>query len=179
MKRATKQTTNTTNTTNSVAKTYTNFNSNNELTIGDVVDINETGSPLINYPTNSSSAPVLALSTIPVGKDAIGRQVAVMFAGHDFQQPVVIGLIRNALDVQAEEEIEADLTHEIKANDLALNVKVDNEKLVISAEKEIVLQCGESSITLTKAGKVLIRGSYLLNRSSGVNSIKGAAVQIN
>ena len=30
-----------------------------------------------------------------------------------------------------------------------------------------------------RAGKVLIRGAYLLSRSSGVNRIKGGSVQIN
>ena len=34
--------------------------------------------------------------------------------------------------------------------------------LCSSPSSEIVLRCGEASITLTKAGKVLIRGDYLL-----------------
>jgi hypothetical protein len=34
-------------------------------------------------------------------------------------------------------------------------------------------------LTLTHAGKVLIRGAYVLSRSSGVNRIKGGSVQIN
>ena len=50
---------------------------------------------------------------------------------------------------------------------------------MFTAESEIVLRCGEASITLTRAGKVLIRGTYLLSRSSGVNRIKGGSVQIN
>ena len=33
--------------------------------------------------------------------------------------------------------------------------------------------------TLTRAGKILIRGAYLLARSSGVNRIQGGSVQIN
>ncbi|MEP7119602.1 MAG: hypothetical protein ABJE95_01785, partial [Byssovorax sp.] len=36
-----------------------------------------------------------------------------------------------------------------------------------------------SSITLTRAGKILIRGAYVLTRSSGVNRIQGGSVQIN
>ena len=32
---------------------------------------------------------------------------------------------------------------------------------------------------LTRAGKVLIQGAYLLSRSTGVNRIKGGSVQIN
>ncbi len=61
----------------------------------------------------------------------------------------------------------------------AVQAETDGEKLVFSADKEIVLRCGEASITLTRAGKVLIRGAYLLSRSSGVNRIKGGSVQIN
>ena len=37
----------------------------------------------------------------------------------------------------------------------------------------------KASITLTSAGKILLRGAYILNRSSGVNRIKGGSVQIN
>jgi hypothetical protein len=58
-------------------------------------------------------------------------------------------------------------------------VESDGERVVVSAEREIVFQCGEASITLTKAGKILLRGTYLLSRSSGVNRIKGGSVQIN
>ena len=43
----------------------------------------------------------------------------------------------------------------------------------------MVLRCGKASITLTKAGKVLIEGSYVLSRSTGVNRIKGGSVQLN
>ena len=37
----------------------------------------------------------------------------------------------------------------------------------------------EASITLTRAGKVLIQGSYVSSRSTGVNRIKGGSVQLN
>ena len=61
----------------------------------------------------------------------------------------------------------------------SVNAAVDNERLVLTADKEIVLRCGKASITLTRAGKILIRGAYLLSRSSGVNRIKGGSVQLN
>ena len=50
---------------------------------------------------------------------------------------------------------------------------------MLTAEREIVLKCGKASITLTRAGKVIIRGAYVLSRSSGVNRIVGGSVQIN
>ena len=50
----------------------------------------------------------------------------------------------------------------------------DGKRVTVSADQEIVLKCGDASITLTAAGKVLIRGAYLLSRSSGANRIKAA-----
>jgi hypothetical protein len=60
-----------------------------------------------------------------------------------------------------------------------VEVDKDGERLVVSAKEQLVLRCGKASVTLTKAGKVLIQGSYVLSRSSGVNRIKGASVQLN
>jgi hypothetical protein len=53
------------------------------------------------------------------------------------------------------------------------------DRLVLVANREIVLQVGKASITLTQAGKIILRGTYVLSRSSGVNRIKGGSVQIN
>jgi hypothetical protein len=60
-----------------------------------------------------------------------------------------------------------------------IEVQRDGEQLTLTAQREIVLRCGNASITLTRAGKILIQGTYLLSRSSGVNRIKGGSVQIN
>ena len=43
----------------------------------------------------------------------------------------------------------------------------------------LVLRCGKASITLTRAGKVLIRGEYIFSRSTGVNKMKGGSIQLN
>jgi hypothetical protein len=57
-------------------------------------------------------------------------------------------------------------------------IDVDGEQLIFSADKEIVLKCGKVSITLTRAGKIILGGTYLSGCSSGVNRIKGGSVQI-
>jgi hypothetical protein len=56
---------------------------------------------------------------------------------------------------------------------------IDDQRLELTAEREIVLRCGKASITLTRAGKILLRGTYLFSRSTGVNKIKGGSVQLN
>jgi len=65
------------------------------------------------------------------------------------------------------------------AGEGAHDVEIDGERLVFTAQREIVFRCGEATIILTRAGKILIHGAYLLSRSSGVNRIKGGSVQIN
>ncbi len=84
-----------------------------------------------------------------------------MFESGDPREPIIIGLIHHPVPAPTVE------------------VHRDAERLVFTAEQEIELRCGQASITLTKAGKVLIRGEYLLSRSSGVNRITGGSVQIN
>jgi len=56
---------------------------------------------------------------------------------------------------------------------------VDDDRLVIEAKREIVIRCGESSITLTRSGKILIRGRHIVSRSSGANLIRGATIEMN
>jgi hypothetical protein len=53
------------------------------------------------------------------------------------------------------------------------------EVLEITARQQLTIRCGESSITLTAGGKIILRGKYIVSRSSGVQRIKGGSVQIN
>jgi hypothetical protein len=49
----------------------------------------------------------------------------------------------------------------------------------VDAKEELTLRCGKASITLTRAGKVIVQGTYVLHKSSGVMRIKGGSVQLN
>jgi uncharacterized protein (DUF2345 family) len=60
-----------------------------------------------------------------------------------------------------------------------VTVEADGTRLVVSARNQLVLRCGKASITLTKAGKVLIQGAYVSSRSSGVNSMTGGSIHLN
>jgi hypothetical protein len=109
-----------------------------------------------------------------LGKGEIGREVALLFEGGDPHRPIVMGLIQHPERMPS---TSADSIHSETPN--SMDAEVDGERLVFTAKKEIVLRCGKASITLTRAGKVLIRGAYLLSRSSGVNRIKGGSIQLN
>jgi len=128
--------------------------------------------PIVDFPDNRSGAPVVARSAVSFCGPDIGREAILVFENGDPQQPIVLGLIQPPGTATP-------LAHTPVHRDAKMDIEVDGERVTLSAEKEIVLRCGQASITLTRAGKVLIRGEYVLSRSSGVNRIKGAAVQIN
>jgi hypothetical protein len=74
--------------------------------------------------------------------------------------------------------------HQPAATDLpatpgCVEMDVDGERMVVTAKSELVLRCGKATITLTKEGKVLIEGTFVSSRSSGVQRIKGGAIQLN
>lgn len=106
-----------------------------------------------------------ARTTVPLRRAMIGVEVVVVFDGGDPRRPIIVGVI---------ESCGASLD-----DTPAVTVQTDGQRLALTAEREIVLCCGDASITLTRAGRVVIKGRDILSRSSGYNRLKGAAIDIN
>ena len=111
---------------------------------------------------------VVGRSTIPLRRVQLGASVVLVFERGDRRRPIVIGVLHGPHSSDAD-----------TADQESLEIIADQDRFVVSAEREISLRCGKASITLTRAGKVLINGAYIVSRSSGYNRIKGAAVDIN
>ena len=129
--------------------------------VGRLVQCGADGAALVDYPGNPFGRPVAARTTTPLELGSVGSEAVLLFENGDPAKPIVVGAIR------------------VPEPQPGATATIDGERVTLSARSEIVLQCGEASITLTEAGKVLIRGTYILTRSSGANRIKGAAVEIN
>jgi hypothetical protein len=124
--------------------------------------------PLVKGVPHLPQELIAARSTVPLVSSQVGSSVVLVFEQGDPRRPIIVGVLQEARPVSiATERIEA------------VSGQTDDSQLVLSAEREIVMRCGDASITLTRAGKVLIKGAYILSRSSGCNKIKGAAVDIN
>jgi hypothetical protein len=160
------------------------------VVIGRLVAIGASGEPLVDFAESPSEPGMPARSMAAVGPSDVGREVALLFEGGDPARPVLIGLMYTPVPMapQAAQNSgalgvpPAAAGHEAASEAGALRIREiegDGERLVFEADKEIVLRCGKASITLTRAGKILIKGAYLLARSSGVNRIQGGSVQIN
>lgn len=159
-----------------------------EIIIGIFSGLNEEGQALVNYQENTLTEPVIAISTVALNHQQSGRQVALLFANGNPEKPVIMGLIHSPLDEIIENfELVAEKTETVTnsavnteiAKHPADDVYLDGKRVVLEGKEEVVFKCGDASITLTRTGKILIRGKYLLNRSTGVNRIMGGSVQVN
>jgi hypothetical protein len=164
------------------AESHSTQNTQGGLLIGKITALNDQGNPMIAYDEQTKRSPVEALTTVPLTSASIGQEVAISFAQNRGGTPIVMGVIRRMLDdvlnlntsMNAPETAEVPDTQSIKPE-----ILVDGNKLALSAAEEITLRCGKASITLTKAGKILIKGEHMLNRTSGAYKVKSGSIQLN
>jgi hypothetical protein len=137
------------------------------VVIGELVAITDDGrTPLLLYPGQPGTAAVRARAVVDLHAAHIGGTVVVAFENGDASLPIIMGVLRSGagepLDAPGQVQVDA-----------------DGERMIVSAKAQLVLRCGKASITLTDAGKVIIEGSYVVSRATGVNRIKGGSVQLN
>lgn len=138
----------------------------NGVVIGTLIGFaNDSQTPLVVFP--QSGAAVAAGSIIDLHGRHVGRQVVLQFENGDAACPIIMGVLRGKADWPLAEQ---------PGN---VDVDADGERLIVGAKQQLVLKCGKASITLTRAGKIVINGTYVSNRSSGVMRIKGGSVQLN
>lgn len=155
-----------------------------EVTIGILSAVDERGTAFVNWHGNPNGEPCGAISTAVYSTADTGRSVALLFAGGDPRKPVIVGLLRQPLDnvLDVTQANQDQLTRKLRDEPdvpADLSIERDGERITLSADREIVIKCGKASITLTRAGKVLIRGEHLLSRSTGANRIRGGTIQLN
>jgi len=135
---------------------------------GELVAIAEEGRvPLVLYAGQPGTAAVRARTVVDLQGPHIGQPVVLMFEGGDPGRPIVMGVLREAQGWPLAEK------------PAQVEVDADGQRMIVSARDQLVMRCGKASITLTKAGKVLIQGSYVSSRSTGVVRIKGGSVHLN
>lgn len=115
--------------------------------------------PYVDFEMNPTGRSLSARSTVALKKEHIGREVALLFEQNDVRKPIVIGLMH--------------------VPERSIEVAVDGEIQEVSAENELLLRCGKSSILLRKDGKIVIKGENILSRARMTNKVKGGSVQLN
>jgi hypothetical protein len=141
--------------------------------VGCVTDIDERGVPYVDFPGNPSGplpARLLA-SAFKERRENVSRQpVLLVFEYGDFERPVILGYVDDTISLGLAETARATGR---------TDVVMDGKSIRLEACEEILLTCGKGSITLKKDGKIIIKGTEIVSRSSGANKIRGASVSIN
>jgi Domain of unknown function (DUF6484) len=140
---------------------------------------------------------------------AARREVVLLFERGDPGRPIIIGMVeppapllelmlgdlaaddggdagapRNAGEANSETTDRdggdgGEASTEVRAALAPAVATLDGRRVVLEGRDEVVLRCGEASITLRRNGKVIIRGAYVETHAAGINRIKGGAVRIN
>ncbi|MGH8176803.1 MAG: DUF6484 domain-containing protein [Steroidobacter sp.] len=152
----------------------------NSAQVGVIVSISEDGEIAVEYPGSSGGVP--ARLAVPAARARVEaalaqrQQVVLVFEGGDRLRPLIVGFIE-AIEPLAQGRLPK-IDRSAEAAPI-VEADVDGRRVRVTAQDEIVLECGSASITLRRNGRVVIRGAYVETHSEGTNRIKGGQVQIN
>lgn len=165
---------------------------------GRLLSINKQGIPKVHYQTATGIVQTDARFSIVLDVSHIGSDVVLLLPPHHdktnhqqtkntkAEQPIIIGVIQSTLSAfindnsQASEQADTETTVMLdRQKTQQLNAQIDGQSVTISAEHTIKLECGESSITLHKDGKIKIKGKYVISQAKKANRIRGGSVELN
>jgi Domain of unknown function (DUF6484) len=163
-----------------------------------IVSIADDGAPLVLV--DARGPVVTARLAVRTNIERMQRAIAnrqpavVVFEGGDRSKPLIVGFLEQ-LDGVPESSPAASAetsgaVQELSVPDPAaapdeppvlpfIEADIDGRRVRLTAQDEIVLQCGSASVTLRRNGRVVIRGAYVETHSEGTNRIKGGQVHIN
>ena len=123
--------------------------------------------PKVIFPGNTKDAAIAALTTVEISSKDIGREFALSFQNGNPDRPIILGKLFRPDSKTS------------KIRDTSMEVDGKPEDIEFTGKNQVVLRCGKASITLTRAGKIILKGAYISSHSTGANRIKGGSVQLN
>ena len=114
---------------------------------------------------------ISAQTLIELNQSQLTQDVALGFQAGNPYRPIILGLLHKptplaeTLDTTQESQI--------------LEITQQGKRIVIEAEQELELRCGEAVILLTADGHIQLRGGYITSHADATQRIRGGSVQIN
>jgi hypothetical protein len=143
----------------------------NGIATGSLAGLADDGTPLVSiaaWGLNSIPARTLA----PVEAARIGEAVALGFESGDPLRPLILGFMLAPAAPPALPVIQ----HEPAP---AMDALIDGERVVLYAEQEIELRCGDAALILSADGRIQLRGTYITSHASATQRILGGSVNVN
>lgn len=168
--------------------------------MGTLVELSPERGLLVDFEGNLNG-PLPARLLIPLSAQALQQALAqhtpaaLLFEPGDPWSPLVVGLLQplpaedlpNRAESGEQTPTTPDVSEQARSPETAevqlplgpLEVRVEEQRIVLEARTELVLQCGPASITLQPDGRVLIRGTDVISHARGLQRLRGAAIQLN
>lgn len=131
----------------------------------------ENGQPLIEF-NGHQEHPLLGRSTVDLSLvKSFPHQVLVLFEQGDLEKPIVTGVLQ-----QPGEDSPTQDDHILHSKQ---SLKINGKTLYLTSEQDLVIECGKSSLRMSKQGKITLKGTDIVTRAARNNKIKGASININ
>lgn len=139
-------------------------------TLGKLVDFKDNTLPIVEINDGYTTEIKPAHSCVKLSLQQLGSKVVLVIAENE-SMPVITGVI---------ESEPVQIVRDTSVQSLSENViKVDGKIIRLKAEESISIECGKTKITLTKEGKISLKGKYILSRAKKTNRIQGGQVGLN
>ena len=139
------------------------------------------GSVVVDFEGNRAgllaARSVVALDEGTIRDALMSRQaVVLLFENGEPTLPIIIGLVPpDPGAVLLGTLLQAPTAAPAKPTE----ARVDGKRVVLEGAEEVVLRCGDASITLRRDGKLVLRGAYIEATATGLHRIRGGSVKIN
>lgn len=138
------------------------------VVVGELTGQTPDGDPLISAPSLGLDARVARCAAV-VDLSQIGLMVAVSFELGDPLKPIIMGVMQPQPQRPGGSRAVA-----------PIEASVDRKRrVVIQADEEIELRCGDSAIVMTADGRIHLRGQNITSEADMSQRILGASVSVN
>lgn len=109
--------------------------------------------------------PIPARSTIALHRGHLGCEAVLMLENGNPQLPIVVGVLQEGTLLPAAPDQE--------------HLCLEDGRVLLQAQEELVLRCGAATISLRSDGTVTVRGTRVVSEADGSMRIRGASIQLN
>lgn len=147
------------------------------IRMGTIVNVTDDGRPMVRFDGGPGEPVIARVATADPGptdgEPAAKIAVLLVLENGNPALPVIVGFVRDRLAARA-----PDARVEI-AGDRGRSFELNGKALVFEGQEEIVLRCGQGSLTIRANGQIIVKGTRLVSKASETNKIRGASVLIN
>jgi hypothetical protein len=138
------------------------------LVVGRLLALVEEGrTPLVTYAGQPGHAALKARSAVDLHGAHVGQDVVLGFDLEDSTRPIVLGVLQGQPGWP------------LPKAPGQVSIEADGQRMVVTAQHELVLRCGKSSISLRSDGRVEIRGESVLTQAAAANRVRGGSIELN